>query len=162
MSSLMLIGLIAGVPVLLATLLRVNSVFLFLSVAAGALLNTTLNGSVELFLGMFIKGTSMTELASYLLLGLPVLLTLIFLRKTARPAIVIMQLLPLVATGAVFGILILGAMPGHLQTAVYDSQLGGTIRQSPDLAIGVAAVLNLMMTWLVFRNNEHHKRHYRH
>ena len=161
MSSLIVFLVISGLPVLLALLFGVSSVFLFLSIAAGALLQQHLTDSVSLAVSAVIHGGSSDTIASIVLLALPVVLTLVFLRRSTKSSALILQLAPLVLTGLTFGYLVLGQLGGDFQSRLYAGQFGENIKQGSDLAIGLAAVLNLLLAWRLHRT-KHDAKHAKH
>lgn len=146
MMPLVLIVTAVLLPVLLALVLRVNAVMLFLAVAVGALLERAAGDSAELALAMVSRSETVSYIAHIGVLLLPVLLTLFFLRKTAKRNVLI-GLLPLFATSFALSVLILGLLPPHLQQVVYGQPFGAFAKQSSDLAITVAAILNLALAW---------------
>src|SRR5574338_1017179 len=106
MNSLMLLAIIAGVPTLLALLLRVHSVYFFLSVAAGSLLVNHLGDDTGLALSMAFRGQNTMLIASVGILLVPVLLTLLFLRGSTPKRKSLLHILPLVMTGLTLGVLV--------------------------------------------------------
>lgn len=161
MTPLLIITAIAAAPVLLAIFLGVNSVLLFLSVAVGIILQSTLTDSAGLALAAFTQQTTNTP-ASIGLIVAPVLLTLIFLRRSAKAGAVVLQLIPLVLTGAMFGYVMLGVIGDPLRSQVYDSQFGVTIKQASDVVIATAAGVNLLLAWRLYRvklDAKHGKHH---
>ncbi len=162
MTPLLIITVITALPVLLALFLGVNSVFLFLSVSVGMLLQAHLADSVSLTLSSFFNSGPLDIIASVSLLSLPVLLTLIILRRSAKPSVLVLQLAPLVFTGLVFGYAVLGQLSGSFQDQVYASQVGSSIKQASDVVPGVAGVLNLLLAWSLYRHKrdpKHGKHH---
>jgi hypothetical protein len=162
MMPLVLIGAIAGLPILLGLFLRVNAALLFLSVAAGALLQRAMGDSTELAMATFLRDAPVSYIADIGLLVLPVVLTILFLRKSAKKSQVLLQLLPLVTVGLAFAALLLPLLPPHTQSEIYGLSFGSVVKQSQDLIIAVAVVLNLLLAFRVFRHEEspkgkHHK-----
>lgn len=161
MTPFLIISAVALLPVLLAIVLGVNSVLLFLSVAVGILLEMTLVDSTNLVLSGFIKDSSSIT-ASLILLAAPVVFTLLFLRKSSKPAAVIMQVPPLLLTGALFGYMVLARMSSEFQEQVYGGQFGPSIQQASDIVIAAAALINLLLAWQLYRHKgegKHAKHH---
>lgn len=154
MIPLIVIAAIVAVPILWALFWRVNSVLLFLSIATGSLLQHTLGESVALAITTFYKDGPVELIANVGLIALPVVLTLLLLRRSMKGSGVLLQILPLIAAGAALGALILPLLPSDFQTEVYKNPGGDIIRQSLDVVVAVAAALNLSLAWRVYRHRE--------
>ena len=159
MLPLIVIGVIVGLPVLLALIFQVNAVFVFMGIAAGYLLQMSLSGSVDLLAAMIIRGSDTMVIARIVLFTLPVVLTLLFLRKTAGKSLVF-QFIPLLFSGMMFGILMLSIMTQSFSESVYDSQYGGNIRSSADLVTGIAVASNIILAITLFKSQGGHKKHH--
>ena len=159
MVPLIIFGAIMAVPVLLALLFRVNAVFLFLSICVGYLLQFSLSNSVDLVMATLVHGSNSIIAARFILLGLPVLLTLFFLRRS-RGKSLIFQFVPLLFSGMLLGALVLPLLPPAFAQSIYDGEFGGSIRQSSDLIIALAAVLNLVLAFMLFKAKGDHKKHH--
>lgn len=156
---LIILGAVVGLPILLALALRVNAIMVFMSVAAGAMLQRALGDSLSLTLSMIMRDGPTEMVADLTLLSLPVVLTLIILRKTMSPAGVLLQIVPLIATGAAFGALTIPLLPIDLQSQIYDVEFGAIIKQSQDVAIGAAVVCNMLLAWRMLRRHDDPKHH---
>lgn len=161
MDSLILLAAIAGIPVLLALLFRVSGVFLFLSVAAGNLLVLYLGDDAGLALGMMVRGQSANVLAQFILLLLPVALSLLLLKKTLPKSKVLLHAPLLIATGLTLTALALPLLDSNAQEKVFANQYGNILRESQDIIVGVAAMLALLIMWLTYRHKgeKKHKKH---
>jgi hypothetical protein len=162
MMPLVLFTAIVVLPILLGLLLRVNSALLFLAIASGALLQRALGDSTELAIATVVKDAPVSLIADIGLLVLPVILTFVFLRKSAKKSQVLLQFLPLITVGLAFAALLIPLLPFNLQTQIYQLSFGSIIRQSQDLVIGVAVAMNLLLAFRVFRhveNPKHGKHH---
>lgn len=159
---LVLIASIAGIPALLSLLLRVNAVFVFLSIAAGNLLVLYLGRDAGNVGEMFIKGSNGPMIAQLAVLGLPLLLTFIFLRKTLPTSKILLHFLPVVASGIMLAALTLPILPSDLQGQVFGSAVGPYFKNSQGLIVGAASVLTLLLTWFTYRSREDHsgKKHH--
>lgn len=138
---------------LLALLLRVNGVFLFLSVAAGNLLVMSVADDADLALGMAVSADT-TTIARFSLQLAPVLLTLLFLRKTMPRSKMLIHLLPVIATGLMLAVFVLPFLSPDTRGQVYDSAYGETIDSAQDVVIGVASLLTLLLAWFSYRNKD--------
>lgn len=159
MLPLIVFGSIVGAPVLLALVMRVNAVFIFLSVGAGYLLQMSLSDSIDLLVATFIRGSNSLVIARVGLFVLPILLTLILLRKTMGRSFVF-QIIPLIFSGMMLAVLLLPLLtPGFSQT-VYSSQYGGSIRSSSDLVTAVAVASNMILAYMLFKSHSSRKTHH--
>lgn len=153
---------IVAVPVLLTVLLRVNAVIVFFSVACGILLQRSLGESAQLALGALVQRWPTAQIAHVGLLWLPLAITLIISRRTARHGAVIVQLLPVVMAGLVGMIFTVPPLPDNVQSAIYGGRLGAQLARSQDVIIALAVVLNLLVAWRVYRHHDEHKKHSKH
>lgn len=158
MLPLILFGAIVGAPVLLALIMRVNAVFIFLSISAGYLLQMSMSDSVDLLVATFVRGSDSLTIARVGLLVLPVLLTLFFLRKTMGRSL-IFQIVPLVFSGMLLGVLMLPLLTPGFSQSVYNTAYGGSIRSSSDLVTAVAVASNMILAYMLFKSHSSHKKH---
>lgn len=164
MESLIILAAIAGVPVLLALFLRVSSVFFFVSIAAGSLLVTYVGDDAALAIGMFVRGQNTNQIAQLGLLLLPVVLSLIFLKKTMPKSKLLLHLPVLAAGGVALAALALPYLDSNAQEKIFANQYGNLLRESQDVAVAVAAVSALLLMWLSYKQKEDkkHKKHKKH
>ena len=154
MTPLILLAVIAGLPVLLALLLRVNAVFLFMSVAAGNLLVRYVGDDADLALGMVVRDADAPIIAKFVLQLAPVILTILFLRKTLPRSKMLLHVIPCIAVGLSLGVFVLTFLTSSVQAKVYDSPYGDILKTSQDVIIGAAVVLTLLLAWLTYRNKD--------
>lgn len=159
MVPLILFGAIIGAPVLLALVMRVNAVFIFMSIGAGYLLQMSLSDSVDLLVATFIRGSDSLTIARIALLVLPVLLTLFFLRKTMGRSL-IFQFIPLLFSGMMLGVLMLPLLTPGFSQSVYNSQYGGSIRSSSDLVTAITVASNMILAYMLLKSPRSHKKHH--
>lgn len=157
MVPLIVFAAIVGVPILLALILRVNAIFVFMSIAAGYLLQMSLSGSVDLLVAVLVKGSNSLLIARVLLFALPVVLTLFLLRRTVGRSMVF-QIVPLIFSGMMFGALMLPLLSPAFSQSVYDSQYGGNIRSAGDLVTAIAVASNMILTFMLFKAAGGHKK----
>lgn len=157
---LIVICAIAATPVVLAVILRVNAIFVFLGIASGFLLQYALSDDVDLALATIIRGSDSIVVARLALLALPVLLTIVVLRKTAGKSM-LFQFIPLVFSGLLLATLSLPLLPANLEQDIYNGQFGSGIKQSQDLVIAAAVVSNLVLAWTLYKHPKDHRKHHR-
>jgi|ERR1700741_47136 len=158
MFPLIVFAAIVAAPVLLALLFRVNAVFVFMSIAAGYLLQMSLSDSVDLLVATFIRNSNSLVIARVVLFVLPVALTLILLRKTVGRSLVF-QFIPLLFSGMMLGVLLLPLLSPGFSQSVYSTQYGGSIRSSSDLVTAIAVASNIILAFMLFKQHGGHKKH---
>ena len=159
MIPLIILGAIVVVPILLALIFRVNALFIYASVCAGYFLQFSLSDDVDLALATIIQGSNSMVVARFVLLGLPVLLTILFLRKTAGRTL-LFQIVPLLFTGLFIAAITLPLLPPGTEQAIYGSVYGGNILGAQDLVIAGAAVSNFLLMVTLYKQKADHKRHH--
>lgn len=162
MHPLIILALTAGVPTLLALVLRVSAVHFFLSIATGSLFVTHLGDDTSLALDMMMRGQNNVLIASMGLLLVPVLLTILFLRKSATKNTVFLHVVPLVLSGLALGVLLLPFFDSNAQAQIFQSFYGDKFKDAQDVIIGLAGLSVLALAWLtgkprVGKHAKHHK-----
>lgn len=152
MNSVILLGVLAGVPVLLALLFRVSAVFLFLSMAAGGLLVNVVGDDAGLAAGMMVRGQNVPMLTNFALLFLPVAITLLFMRKTMPRSKFLLHIIPLVGVGLSLAVLALPLFASHIQQQIFDNRYGNMLKNAQDVIIAATAILTLLLMWLTYRD----------
>lgn len=152
MIPLILLGLIAGVPVVLALLLRVSAVFLFLSILVGDVIVKYLSDDVILVLSGFVKGERLPMVTQLCLLFLPPVLVCIGLRKSLPRSKMLLHVLPLTFTGLGLAVLALPLLTSGTQAAIFGTSVGRLLRNSQDLIMSGAGVLVLMLAWHSYKH----------
>ncbi len=147
MSSLIILGLFAAVPVVLLFILRSNAAVAFLAVCAGTVLLRFVGGDASLVLSSLLPRASLVNqvvLNLVLLLG-PALATTILLRKSMSGAKAIYNLFPAVAVG---GLVALSAVPllspitgDNIMTTAAWQQL----EQFQGLLVGYGVLMSLLL-----------------
>lgn len=153
MQSLIIVGIVVGIPLIAGIAFRVHAALLFMAVATGALLQQTVGESTALALAAFIKDGPVEMVANIGLIVLPVILTLVFLRKSMKKKEVLLQVVPLVAASLALAAVLMPFLPAGTEDALRSVPSGALLVQSLDVTVAVAAVLNLMLAWRSF----HHK-----
>lgn len=154
MNAAILLGVLACAPVIVAILRRVSAILLFLSVAAGSLLVLYLGDDAVLASRMLARGPNVPMITQLILLALPALLTLLFLKKTMARSKLLLHIVPLFATGLAFAMFALPLLPSKLQAELFVSPYGAPLKNSQDIVIGSATVLVLLLMLLTLRHKE--------
>lgn len=154
MTPLIILAVAAGLPVLLAIVLRVSAVFLYVSLAAGYLLLQFLGDDAGLAAGAFISGPNVPMITQFVVLFLPVALTFIFMRRTLPTTKLLLHVIPLVAISMAGVVIALPLLKSPVQQQIFSTQYGNVIKNSQDIAVGIASVLTLLLMWLTYRHKE--------
>lgn len=158
MLPLIIIGAVVLAPVLFALIFRTHALYMFASICVGYFLQFALSDDIDLVLATIIKGSNSMVIAQFVLLGLPIILTLCILRKTAGRS-VLFQLIPLIFSGLFLAAITLPLLPPGTEQAIYDAPYGGNIRGAQDLVISAAVVSNLVLMWTLFKHHGKGKHH---
>lgn len=157
MTPLVVVGIGIVVFTIAMVVLRVSSIFLLLAVIVGVTLQSTLGESTEFALAAMLKSGPIHGISQAFLLGLPVALTVMLLRKSMSRSGLFLYLLPLLLASAALGIYVVHLLSGQVQDGIYTSPGGAQFRQAEDLIIALAGVLNLMLAWRVYRHRDDSK-----
>lgn len=159
MIPLIVLGLIIGLPILLALIFRVNAIFVFLSICAGYFLQFALSDDFDLAFATVVRGADSIIVARLVLLFLPLLLTLFLVRKSQGKSL-ILQIMPLIFSGLFLAIITLPLLPSGTEGAIYDDPIGGNLRQAGDLIMAAAIVSNLILVWMLHKPPKNHRKHH--
>jgi len=120
-----LVGL-AAIPLLLITWLRANGAITFMSLCLGSVLVTYTSGDVVSVFGSFSASHNQLTTNQYVQLGLlviPFLLAILFTRKSVKGSSrKIFNVIPALATGLLFALLLVPLLPANLQHSIHDLQ----------------------------------------
>jgi hypothetical protein len=161
MEAVAILAAIAGLPVLLALVFRVSAVYLFLSVAAGSLLVLYVGDDAGLASDIFMRSPHNTMIAQLVLQLLPVVLTLLILRKTMPATAFLLHVPVVIATGLALAVLTLPLLDAGLQDKISADQYGNMVRESQDVIVAAAASASLLLMLITSRRREDkkHKKH---
>lgn len=159
MEPLILLGIIAGLPVALALLLRVNAVFLYVSVVAGHLLVQYVGDDADLAFGMILSDSQAPTVANFVLQLAPVVLTILFLKKTLPASKMFLHIIPSIAIGLSLAVFVLSFLSNGVQDEVLSGTYGELIQNSQDVIVAAASLFTLLLAWLTYRNKEASGRH---
>jgi hypothetical protein len=165
MNALITLGLIAGLPVVLLMVLRINATLVFLSLCLGNLLIQFLGNDTQSLLNLAAKrghSTSMPVIQLILLL-VPVLLTSIFMVRSVKGHGKLMwNFLPAAATGLVGALLVTPLLPAGLQESVTSSSYYGQLTKVQSLVVAVATLICLLFLWMQRPKHEKGAKHHGH
>src|SRR5579885_508244 len=113
MSGLILLGLLAGVPILFMLLLRTNAAVVFLALCTGSVLTKYVSQDALNIAHSIVSsnGEVIDSAVKIGLLLLPALLTALFMRKSASGGKAILNILPAAVTGVLTALLVVPLLP---------------------------------------------------
>lgn len=160
MPPIVSLGLLAGVPLVLLTILRVKPLYLFTSVMTGYLWVQFLGEPAELMLQSLTSLQSADVIARLLLLFLPVVLTLILLRHSLSTSALPFQFFLLVGNALLIAILVINNLTPAVRDSLYATEPGNILRQAGDVMIAGIAGLHVFVMWIMRpKNNDGHGGH---
>lgn len=157
MSSVILVSLLFGVPILLNVVLRVRPTHLFISIVTGYFLATYFGDSAELAFGAFVHLANPGVIIRIALLLLPVVFTWVFMRRTLPASALPIQFILLVADGVLLVSLLLPLMTSGMQNSIYNTNVGNNLRRASDVVIPSVAGLHCLFMWI--GRPRHHEKH---
>jgi hypothetical protein len=146
---------------LLALVLRVSAVYLFLSLLIGDILVRYLSDDVTLAVSTFARNFHSDFIVQLALLATPVVLTVLFLRRSMPKSKILLHLIPLAATSIALVTFVLPLLPGGVQHNIVTTSWGSVIRNAQDLVISVTAIAILLLAWLTGRPNDGRGKHHK-
>lgn len=144
-------------PVLVITILRVNGAIAFMSLCLGSVLVTYTSGDVTSVFGSFSASHNSLTTNQWVQLGLlvvPFLLTILFTRGSVKGGKKVTNVIPALATGLLFALLLVPLLPADTQHHIHHLQAW---RQISDAQTGV--ILGGAFFSLVFLLITHRKKH---
>lgn len=156
MSPDVVLLLLAGVPVAVLMLWRINASFVFLSACLGTVLLTFVGKDATDFASMFLPWLNGNNLKLALLL-LPVVLTTFFMVKTIKHSQLLFNVLPAVGTGLVLALLVVPLLPVDYAGQVKASMVWHELEQVQTLIVGASALACLVFLWSQRPKTDHTK-----
>ncbi len=161
MSPLIVLALIAGVPLLLASVFRIKPLYFFVSIVTGYFWAQFLGETAELTLRSTIHISNPDVVMRVGLLLIPVVLTFAFLRKTLSTSALPFLFFLLVADSLLLTTFLLPLLTPGMQNAIYQTQAGSVVRQAHDVAIAGVAGLHLVVMLIMRSKLPHGKGRHR-
>lgn len=161
MPPLILLAIIAFVPLILLTILRVKPLYAFVSIVTGYFWVEFLGEPAELTLRSFVHVNHPDVFASLALLLIPFTLTLYIMKKTLSSNALPFQFFLLVADSLLLMTFLLPLLPPGVQGAIYETHAGTILRQAHDVMIAGIVGLHVLVMWIMRprSHNKHKKKH---
>lgn len=140
----------AGVPILLAVLLRVNAAILFMSLCLGAVLVQYTTSDTSAFVGSVApQGNIGQNLVRIALLFLPMALTMLFMFHSVKGGTkALLNIIPAIALGLLSALLVEPFLSSGLRGNIERSPVWHQFIQAQTLIIGFGAAISLLFLWL--------------
>ncbi len=162
MTPIIIIGLLGGVPFLLALFLRINTAAFFVSIASGYLLASFVGDTAGLISRSFITSDSTATVAKLVVFFLPIVITMWIMHRSLSTAQMPAHFLPMVGCALLVLVLGLRLLPVATQASVYAGFPGSILKQMPDAIVGVSVALQLVLMWITARPRHYEPKHSRH
>lgn len=159
MNTLVLLALVAGLPVLMAIIFRVNSVFLFTSIATGYLLQQFMGESTALTLRTMIRHDNIEMISALILLAVPVVFTLLLMRKTLPTKELFLHIFLLAGCGLTIATLVIKVSPDSVMNSVRANPISETAYRASDIIVSVTGTLAMLMMWATLKHKRSRKKH---
>lgn len=160
MPPLVLLGLLAGVPLLLLTILRVKPLYVFVSIITGYLWVQYLGDPADLMVRSMVQVANPDVFARIGLLLIPLVITLLLMRKSLPASALPFQFFLLVANSILLAVLIINLLPSGVRTSLYATNAGDIVRQASDVLIAGIAGLHVLVMWIMRpRHSAGHGKH---
>lgn len=155
MSPLILLAVIAGLPLLLSIVMRVKPLYMFVGIVTGYFWMFFLGESAELTLRSLVRISQPDVVIRLALLLIPVILTLVLMRKTLSSSALPFQILLLIADSALLASFIIPILSAGTQNAIYQTKIGNIFALAHDDIIAIAAGFHLIVMFFM-RPKPHH------
>lgn len=158
MDPTLVLLLCAGALTVLCLVMRVNSVAIFLTLIAGALVSKLVASDMTQIVNSFINtGMPMSSIVQIFLLVIAPFVLLLGLKGSVGVGGIVLQIVPAVAAGVLLVYFATGMLPYDTQQKIVDSNLYGYV--SPYFALAAAAGLFASVLSLWASKPKHHDKH---
>lgn len=148
----------AAVPLILITIFRVKPLYVFVSVITGYFWSEFLGESAGLIVGSMVRNENADFVTQIGLLLLPVVLTLLIMKKTLSTNALPFQFFLLVANSVLLITFLLPLLPPGQQGAIYQTNAGNSLRQSHDVLIAGIVGMHVLFMWIMRPQQPHAKK----
>jgi hypothetical protein len=160
MPPLILLGALAGIPLLVTAGLRIKPLYVFVSLVTGYFLVAFLGDTATLTFSSFVHAAHADTIVQMALLILPLAITALLMRRTLSAAALPFQFILLLADSLMLAAFILPLLTPGTQGAVYATPYGHVVHQAHDIIIAGVAVLHVLVMWIM--RPRHHEDHHGH
>ena len=140
---------IAVSPLVLTLFLRTNGALAFLSLCAGSVLVKYAGDDVTLIASALFRSNGSTdEIARLLLLGVPMIMTLLLFRRTTQTRHMLLQLLSAAFAGLAALILVQPILNADVQTQVAATSLSINVRSYEGFIFALGVIVSTFTLWV--------------
>lgn len=160
MSPAIILGALVVVPIVLLLFFRINAAIVFLALCVGSVLDQFVSQDLSVITNAFaahepgmIADTSNIKLA---LIGIPAVLTMLFMFRTVRKghSKLLANVLPAVGVGCLTASLVVPLLPDGLSAQIMNSSAWSQAQQYQGYIIALSATVCLITVWL--QRPKHH------
>jgi len=166
MGYLLLLVALTVLPMLAILFLRVNGAIAFMSLCLGSVLAAYTGSDVtDIATSFTAQGTlNIHEWVQLVLLVLPFLLTILFTRKSVSGPKRVTNVLPAVASGMLFALLVVPLLPANIQRQIHELWLWDQLSFLQTSVILGGALFSLLFLLLThrYKGEEEHKKKHKH
>jgi hypothetical protein len=163
MPPIVILGILVGLPLILAFVLRVNAGILFLALCAGSVLSEFVaSDAIQIVNSIFPKSGDITaSVVQLVLILLPAALTILFMRRSMTGTKTFINILPAAAAGLLTALLVVPVLPGGVRHNITSSQTWTIMQQFQSLIIGAGAFVSLLVLWSTKPKHDKDKKHHK-
>ena len=161
---LIVIGILIGLPLLLSFVLRVNAGILFLSLCAGSVISEFVSGdAIQLFNSFFprINQTISASAIQLVLVLLPAVLTIVFMRRSMSGTKTFINILPAAASGLLTALLVVPLLTPGTRYNITHTNVWSILEQFQSVIIGAGAFVSLLVLWSTKPKHGKDKKHHK-
>jgi membrane protease YdiL (CAAX protease family) len=152
---------------MLITLLRVNGAIAFMSLCLGSVLVTYTSSDVDTVFTSFSNHDPLVtnQWIQLALLVIPFVLTILFTKGSVKGGKKVTNVLPALATGLLFALLVVPLLPADLQRQIHHEEVWRELSNLQTAVILAGAVFSLVFLLFTHRtryDEEHKKSHGKH
>jgi hypothetical protein len=155
------LGLIVGAPIVAALLLRSNAAVVFLAACAGVVLQDFLGPDAHMILEAALprSGPLYGQILDFGLVLLPLLVTLIMLRKKSKGFKLVLGLVPIVCTGLLMAVVVIDFVSPISRGRITDTIIWKNISEFRGPIVGLGVVSSLALLKPSKKSESSHKKH---
>jgi hypothetical protein len=161
MIPLVILALLCGLPLVLTLLFRANGGIVILALCAGSVLQQYVGKDAGTLLNSTSANSSstMSAIAQLVLLFLPTLLTIIFLRRGVTASKLPFNILPAIGAGVLAVILAVPLLPGGVQHNIVTLPWWSSVEQLQGAAVTAVMVVGFITLWMLRPKHDKGKKH---
>jgi hypothetical protein len=149
-----ILGFLFGLPLLIGSLFRINTAYLYVSILSAELLTRYFTDDAELVLAPFVTSEVLLSYIGIVMLSIPLLLTGFFLHGSLSHGKTLLHLVPLLLCGVVFAAFAVDVLPDVVRAELADNPIGSVLMDSTQFIVGVTVLLQLVALWLFNRSKK--------